>query len=313
MKQILVTGGAGFIGSHLCERLLMEDNFVICMDNLSTGSMTNIGHLIGSSNFVFVNLDVCDVFPFYPEVAEIYNLACPASPVQYQADPIQTIRTSVLGALNMLERANKSGAKILQASTSEVYGEPAVHPQTESYHGNVNPIGVRSCYDESKRLVESLFINFSKQRGVSTKIVRIFNTYGPRMQVNDGRAVSNFIVQALRGEQLVVYGDGKQTRSFCYVDDMVEGLIRMMQTTNDITGPVNLGNPQEVSIVNLARVILLMTRPTEAKIIYGLMPEDDPTHRMPDISLAKEYLRWYPVIDLDEGLKRTLAYFKTVV
>jgi UDP-glucuronate decarboxylase len=289
----------------------MEDNHVICMDNLSTGSMTNIGHLMGASNFVFVNQDVCDAVS-YP-VDEIYNLACPASPVHYQSDPIQTIRTSVLGALNMLESANKNGAKILQASTSEVYGEPAVHPQTESYHGNVNPIGVRSCYDESKRLVESLFINYNKQHGVATKIVRIFNTYGPRMQVNDGRAVSNFIVQALRGEHIIVYGDGKQTRSFCYVDDMVEGLICMMQTANDITGPVNLGNPQEVSIVNLARVILLMTRPTEAKIVYGLMPEDDPTHRMPDISLAKEYLRWYPAIDLDEGLKRTIAYFKTVV
>jgi UDP-glucuronate decarboxylase len=313
MKRILVTGGAGFIGSHLCERLLMENNYVFCMDNLSTGSMKNIGHLMGLSNFVFVDQDVCDVISYPEMVDEIYNLACPASPWRYQSNPIQTIRTSVLGALNMLERANKNGAKILQASTSEVYGEPAVHPQTESYHGDVNPIGIRSCYDESKRLVESLFINFRKQHGVVTKIVRIFNTYGPRMQVDDGRVVSNFIVQALKGEHITVYGEGKQTRSFCYVDDMVEGLIRMMQTADDIEGPVNLGNPHEVSIIDLARALLLMTRPTESKIVYELMPEDDPTHRMPDISLAKEYLSWAPKIGLDEGLKRTIAYFKTVV
>tara|TARA_R110002073_G_scaffold8207_7_gene45902 strand:- start:14174 stop:15109 length:936 start_codon:yes stop_codon:yes gene_type:complete len=311
VKKILVTGGAGFIGSHLCERLLKEGNEVICLDNYFTGSKKNILHLLENPFFELVRHDITE--PYYAEVDEIYNLACPASPIHYQHDPIKTINTSVVGATNMLGLAKRVNAKILQASTSEVYGDPTVHPQPENYWGNVNPIGLRSCYDEGKRCAESLFINYHKQKDVRIKIIRIFNTYGTRMNANDGRVISNFIVQALKGEDLTIYGDGKQTRSFQYVDDLVEAMIRMMDTSEDVIGPVNIGNPGEFSMLELAEKVLKMTNST-SKIIFKSLPEDDPLQRRPDISLAKKMLNgWEPTIEIDEGLEKVIAYFKSVL
>ncbi|MDR2496370.1 MAG: SDR family oxidoreductase [Tannerellaceae bacterium] len=306
MKQILVTGGAGFIGSHLCERLLNEGNVVICLDNYFTGRKHNVSHLLQDSNFELVRHDV--TFPYYVEVDEIYNLACPASPVHYQFDPVSTVKTSVIGAINMLGLAKRTKARILQASTSEVYGDPAVHPQEESYWGNVNPIGVRSCYDEGKRCAETLFTDYHRQNGVDVRIVRIFNTYGPRMRPDDGRVVSNFIVQALRGEDLTIYGDGTQTRSFQYVDDLVDGIIRMMRVESFI-GPVNLGNPGEFSMLELAEKIIACTG-SRSRISYQPLPSDDPRQRKPDISLAKARLNWAPKVSLDEGLLPTVEYFR---
>jgi len=311
MKKILVTGGAGFIGSHLCERLLNEGNEVICLDNYFTGSKRNILHLLENPFFELVRHDITE--PYYAEVDEIYNLACPASPIHYQHDPIKTIQTSVVGATNMLGLAKRIDAKILQASTSEVYGDPTIHPQPESYWGNVNPIGLRSCYDEGKRCAESLFVNYHKQKNVRIKIIRIFNTYGTRMNTNDGRVVSNFIVQALKGEDLTIYGDGKQTRSFQYVDDLVEGMIRMMNTSEDVTGPINIGNPDEFSMLELAEKVIQITG-SKSKIIFKPLPEDDPLQRRPDISLAKKTLsNWEPKIGIDEGLKKVIAYFESVL
>lgn len=308
MKRILVTGGAGFIGSHLCERLLREGNEVICLDNYFTGSKSNIVHLLKSPYFELIRHDV--THPYYVEVDEIYNLACPASPIHYQYNPIKTIKTSVMGSINMLGLAKRIKAKILQASTSEVYGDPEVHPQPEDYWGNVNPIGVRSCYDEGKRCAESLFLNYHRQNNVNIKVVRIFNTYGPRMHPNDGRVVSNFIVQALKNEPITIFGDGKQTRSFQYVDDLLEGMIRMMNTTDNFTGPVNLGNPHEFSMLELAKEVLSITG-SKSKIVFHPLPEDDPTQRQPDITLAKEELNgWEPVVQLKEGLEKTIAYFE---
>ncbi len=307
-KRILVTGGAGFIGSHLCEKLLEEENEVICLDNYFTGSKDNIRHLMDNKFFEAIRHDV--TMPYYIEADEIYNLACPASPVHYQFNAIKTIKTSVMGAINMLGLAKRVKAKILQASTSEVYGDPEVHPQDESYWGHVNPIGNRSCYDEGKRCAESLFINYHKQNQVRIKLVRIFNTYGPRMSVNDGRVISNFIVQALNNENITVYGDGNQTRSFQFVDDLVKGLMKSMETNDAFTGPVNLGNPGEYSILELAEKIIKMTR-SRSKIIYEPLPEDDPIKRKPDITIAKENLDdWQPVVPLDEGLEKTIYYFK---
>lgn len=311
MKKILVTGGAGFIGSHLCERLLNEGNEVICLDNYFTGSKRNILHLLDNPYFELVRHDI--TMPYYAEVDEIYNLACPASPVHYQHDPIKTINTSVVGATNMLGLARRVNAKILQASTSEVYGDPTIHPQPETYWGNVNPIGLRSCYDEGKRCAESLFVNYHKQNNVRIKIIRIFNTYGTRMNANDGRVVSNFIVQALKGEDLTIYGTGEQTRSFQYVDDLIEGMIRMMNTSDDITGPVNIGNPAEFSMLELAEKVLEITG-SQSKIIFKSLPEDDPMQRRPDISLAKKTLNnWEPKVSLEEGLKKVIAYFESVL
>lgn len=309
MKQILVTGGAGFIGSHLCERLLKEGNNVICMDNYFTGIKKNIVHLLDHPYFELVRHDV--TFPYYVEVDEIYNLACPASPIHYQFDPVSTIKTSVIGAINMLGLAKRTKARILQASTSEVYGDPIVHPQEESYWGNVNPIGLRSCYDEGKRCAETLFMDYHRQNKVDIKIIRIFNTYGPRMRPDDGRVVSNFIMQALKGEDITIYGDGKQTRSFQYVDDLVEGMIRMMASDNFI-GPVNLGNPREFTMIELAEMILKITG-SKSKLIFKPLPADDPKQRKPDISLAKERLNgWEPQIRLEEGLIETINYFKSL-
>jgi len=311
MKKILVTGGAGFIGSHLCERLLNEGNEVICLDNYFTGSKRNILHLLENPFFELVRHDITE--PYYAEVDEIYNLACPASPIHYQHDPIKTIKTSVVGATNMLGLAKRVDAKILQASTSEVYGDPTVHPQPESYWGNVNPIGPRSCYDEGKRCAESLFINYHKQKNVRIKIIRIFNTYGTRMNTNDGRVISNFIVQALKGEDLTIYGTGKQTRSFQYVDDLVEGMIRMMNTPEDFIGPINIGNPAEFSMLELAEKVLEITG-SKSKIIFKPLPEDDPLQRRPDISLAKKALNnWEPKIGIDKGLKKVVDYFESVL
>ncbi len=311
MKKILVTGGAGFIGSHLCERLLNDGNEVICLDNFFTGSKANIIHLIDNPYFELVRHDV--TMPFFIEVDEIYNLACPASPIHYQYNPIKTIKTSVMGAINMLGLAKRIKAKILQASTSEVYGDPSVHPQPETYWGNVNPIGSRSCYDEGKRCAESLFINYNKQNNVRTKIVRIFNTYGPKMHPNDGRVISNFIVQALQNSPISIYGDGTQTRSFQYVDDLVEGLIRMMNTDDSVVGPVNIGNPDEFTMLELAQKIQEMTK-SKSEIEYFPLPEDDPTQRKPDISLAKNVLNgWSPSVNLEEGLQKTIDYFKQVI
>ena len=311
MKKILVTGGAGFIGSHLCERLLHEGNEVICLDNYFTGSKKNILHLLENPFFELVRHDVTE--PYYAEIDEIYNLACPASPIHYQHDPIKTIKTSVVGATNMLGLAKRVNAKILQASTSEVYGDPKIHPQPESYWGNVNPIGLRSCYDEGKRCAESLFMNYHKQNDVRIKIIRIFNTYGTRMNTNDGRVISNFIIQALKGEDITIYGDGSQTRSFQYVDDLVEGMIRMMNTPENVIGPVNIGNPLEYSILELASEIIRLTN-SSSKIIFKPLPEDDPMQRKPDISLAKEILNdWKPVIGLEEGLTKVIAYFDKVL
>ena len=309
MKQILVTGGAGFIGSHLCERLLKDGNNVICMDNYFTGLKQNIVHLLDNPYFELVRHDV--TFPYYVEVDEIYNLACPASPIHYQFDPVSTTKTSVIGAINMLGLAKRTKARILQASTSEVYGDPIVHPQEESYWGNVNPIGLRSCYDEGKRCAETLFMDYHRQNKVDVKIIRIFNTYGPRMRPDDGRVVSNFIMQALQGEDITIYGDGKQTRSFQYVDDLVEGMIRMMASEN-FTGPVNLGNPREFTMLELAELVLKMTN-SKSKIIFTPLPSDDPKQRKPDITLAKEKLNgWEPKIRLEEGLIDTIKYFKSL-
>ena len=307
MKRILVTGGSGFIGSHLCERLLNERSEVICLDNFFTGSKENIIHLIGNPYFELVRHDV--VTPFYAEIDEIYNLACPASPVHYQYNGIKTIKTSVMGAINMLGLAKRTRSKILQASTSEVYGDPLVHPQPENYWGHVNPIGVRSCYDEGKRCAESLFMNYHQQNGVRIKIIRIFNTYGPKMHPNDGRVVSNFIVQALQNHDITIYGDGGQTRSFQYVDDLVEGMIRLMKTSDEFTGPVNVGNPSEFTIKQLAEIIIRLTG-SKSKLVYLPLPQDDPVQRQPNIDLAKEKLGWEPTLPLEEGLRKTIAYFK---
>ena len=312
MKKILVTGGAGFIGSHLCERLLNDGNEVICLDNYSSGSKDNIMHLLDNPYFELVRHDV--TMPFSIEVDEIYNLACPASPVQYQCNPISTIKTSVMGAINMLELAKSTNAKILQASTSEVYGDPEVHPQPETYWGNVNPIGARSCYDEGKRCAESLFVNYHKQNNVRIKIVRIFNTYGPNMLPNDGRVISNFIVQALQDKPITIYGDGSQTRSFQYVDDLVEGMIRMMNNTPDeVTGPVNIGNPCEFTMLDLAKKIIELTG-SKSRIEFRELPEDDPMQRKPDITMATDLLDgWQPKIQLVEGLGNTIDYFRRLV
>ena len=309
-KKILVTGGGGFLGSHLCERLLEQGNEVICLDNFFTGNKQNILDLTSNPRFELIRHDV--TIPLYIEVDEIYNLACPASPIHYQHDPVQTTKTCVHGAINMLGLAKRTGAKILQASTSEVYGDPEVHPQVESYWGRVNPIGIRSCYDEGKRCAETLFLDSHRQHSLRIKIARIFNTYGPKMHSNDGRVVSNFIVQALKGEPITIYGDGQQTRSFCYVDEMVDAFIRLMNTEDEFIGPVNLGNPGEFTIRELAEKTLSMTG-SESKLINKPLPSDDPTQRQPDISLAKERLGWKPLITLDEGLARTIDYFRTVV
>jgi UDP-glucuronate decarboxylase len=307
MKRILVTGGAGFIGSHLCERLLQEGNEILCLDNYFTGSKRNIAHLLENPYFELIRHDVTS--PYFVEVDEIYNLACPASPIHYQYNPIKTIKTSVMGAINMLGLAKRVKSKILQASTSEVYGDPTVHPQPESYWGNVNPIGIRSCYDEGKRCAETLFIDYHQQNQVRIKIIRIFNTYGPNMHPNDGRVVSNFIVQALQNQKITIYGDGSQSRSFQYVDDLLEGMIRMMQTGDQITGPVNIGNPVEFTILDLAKKIISMTA-SKSEISFLPLPQDDPIQRLPDISLAKEILDgWSPAVELETGLELTIKYF----
>lgn len=306
MKRILVTGGAGFLGSHLCDRLIEAGNDVICLDNLFTGSKDNIRHLLSNPYFEFIRHDVTE--PIYLEVDQIFNLACPASPVHYQYNPIKTAKTSVLGAMNMLGLAKRVKARILQASTSEVYGNPEVHPQPEEYWGKVNPIGIRSCYDEGKRLAETLFFDYHRQNRVDIRVIRIFNTYGPRMNLSDGRVVSNFIVQALKGEDITVYGDGTQTRSFCYVDDLIDGMIRMMET-EDFTGPVNLGNPGEFTMLELAEKVIALTG-SSSKIVHKPLPSDDPLQRRPVIDLAKEKLGWEPTIHLEEGLKKTIAYFR---
>ncbi len=309
-KRVLVTGGAGFLGSHLCERLLHEGSDVLCVDNYFTGRKDNIAHLLPDPHFEAMRHDV--TFPLYVEVDEIYNLACPASPVHYQFDPVQTTKTSVIGAINMLGLAKRVGAKILQASTSEVYGDPTVHPQTEDYRGNVNPLGPRACYDEGKRCAETLFFDYFRQNRVKIKVVRIFNTYGPRMHPNDGRVVSNFIVQALRGEDITLYGDGSQTRAFCYVEDLVDGLVRMMATDNDVTGPMNIGNPHEIPVRELAERIIGMTG-AGSRIIMRPLPEDDPTQRCPDITFARARLGWEPRVKLEDGLDRTIAYFRQLL
>jgi len=309
-KKILVTGGGGFLGSHLCERLLAEGAEVLCLDNFFTGDKRNIRHLLSNPDFELIRHDV--TFPIYLEVDEIYNLACPASPVHYQFDPVQTTKTSVHGAINMLGLAKRLRARILQASTSEVYGDPEVHPQPEEYWGRVNPIGPRSCYDEGKRCAETLFFDYRRQHGLAVKVVRIFNTYGPRMHPNDGRVVSNFIMQALLGEDITIYGDGTQTRSFCYVDDLIEGLVRMMATPDDVTGPINLGNPQEVTIRELAELVLELTGST-SKIVYKPRPQDDPVRRRPVIDKARQVLGWEPCVSLREGLQHTIAYFRKLL
>ena len=310
MKRILVTGGAGFIGSHLCERLVNEGHDVICLDNFYTGSKENVWHLLGRPNFEIVRHDVCQ--PYWAEVDEIYNLACPASPIHYQHDPIQTTKTSIFGAYYMLGLARRTKCKILQASTSEVYGDPDVHPQPETYWGNVNPIGIRSCYDEGKRCAETMFFDYHRQHGVRIKVIRIFNTYGPRMAQHDGRVVSNFIMQALRGEDITIYGDGKQTRSFQYVTDLVEGMVRMMESDDDFTGPVNIGNPGEFTMLELAEKVIEFTG-SKSKIVFEPLPQDDPKMRRPNITLAKEKLDWEPKVKLDEGLKKTIEYFRTTI
>ncbi|MBO5764691.1 MAG: SDR family oxidoreductase [Lentisphaeria bacterium] len=306
MSRILVTGGGGFLGSWLCEKLLERGNEVICVDNFYTGSKRNIYHLLSDPRFELIRHDV--TFPLYVEVDEIYNLACPASPIHYQKNPAQTVKTCVHGAINMLGLAKRTGAKILQSSTSEVYGDPDVHPQVEEYWGNVNPIGIRSCYDEGKRCAETLFNCYRMETGMPVKIVRIFNTYGPRMHPNDGRVVSNFILQALRGEDITIYGDGSQTRSFCYRDDLVEGMIRMMATPNEVTGPINIGNPGEFTIRELADMVIRLTN-SKSRLIEMPLPADDPKQRRPDITKAKKILNWEPVTPLEEGLKKTIEYF----
>ncbi len=309
-KKILITGGAGFLGSHLCERLLNDGNEVICLDNFFTGNKENIAHLIGNPYFELVRHDV--TMPFFIEVDQIYNLACPASPIHYQYNPIKTIKTSVMGAINMLGLAKRIKATVLQASTSEVYGDPSIHPQVEEYWGNVNPIGERSCYDEGKRCAESLFVNYHKQNNVDIKIIRIFNTYGPRMHPNDGRVVSNFIVQALKNEDITIYGDGMQTRSFCYVDDLLDGMIRLMNSPKEITGPINIGNPEEFTMLQLAEAIIRLTNST-SKIIFMPLPSDDPMQRKPDITKAQNLLGWNPSVQLEIGLQRTINYFKEII
>jgi UDP-glucuronate decarboxylase len=310
-KRILVSGGAGFIGSHLCARLVADGHDVLCVDNYFTGRKENVAELLGSPRFEALRHDVS--FPLYVEVDEIYNLACPASPIHYQYDPVQTTKTSVLGSINMLGLAKRTRAKILQASTSEVYGDPTVHPQPESYRGNVNPLGPRACYDEGKRCAETLFLDYHRQHRTRIKVVRIFNTYGPRMHPDDGRVVSNFIVQALRGDDLTLYGDGGQTRAFCYVSDLVEGLVRMMGTSDAVTGPVNLGNPHEITVRELAERVLRLTG-SRSRIVYRPLPQDDPTQRCPDITLAGQLLDgWKPEVELDEGLGRAVAYFRKLL
>ena len=306
-KRVLVTGGEGFIGSHLCERLLEAGADVLCVDNLYTGTRDNVSHLLTNPHFELQRHDV--TFPLYVEIDEIYNLACPASPIHYQRDPVQTTKTSVHGAINMLGLAKRTKAKILQASTSEVYGDPNVHPQDEGYWGHVNPIGHRACYDEGKRCAETLFFDYRRQHRMPVKVARIFNTYGPRMHPNDGRVVSNFIIQALRNEPITIYGDGKQTRSFCYVDDLVDGLITLMDTEDSFTGPVNLGNPNECPIIELAQKIIALTG-SKSKIVYRDLPKDDPIRRCPDISMAKRALNWFPKVELEDGLEQTIAWFK---
>lgn len=311
MKRILVTGGAGFIGTHICSRLVKEGNDVICLDNFYTGSKESVLHLIGNPHFELVRHDVIN--PYHAEVDEIYNLACPASPIHYQYNPIKTAKTNVMGAINMLGLAKRTNAKILHASTSEVYGDPAVHPQPESYWGHVNPIGVRSCYDEGKRCAETLFMDYHRQNHVRIKIIRIFNTYGPYMSPNDGRVVSNFIVQALKGENLTIYGDGTQTRSFQYVDDLVEGMMRMMHSDDSFTGPVNLGNPGEFTMLELAEKVIELTG-SKSEIVFKPLPVDDPRHRQPDITLAKKMLDgWEPVVKLEDGLRKTIDYFAGII
>jgi len=310
MKKILVTGGAGFLGSHLCEKLLNEGNEVVCLDNYFTGQKSNVVHLLKNPYFELIRHDVTT--PFFIEVDEIFNLACPASPIHYQYNPIKTVKTSVMGAVNMLGLAKRIKAKVLQASTSEVYGDPQIHPQTESYWGHVNPIGERACYDEGKRAAETLFVNYHKQNNVRIKIIRIFNTYGPRMHPNDGRVVSNFIVQALQGKDITVYGDGSQTRSFCYYSDLLDGMVKLMNTGDDFTGPVNVGNPNEFTILELAEKVIKLTG-SRSKIIRKPLPSDDPMQRKPDISLAKSKLGWEPKVQLDEGLTHTIEFFRSIV
>ncbi len=309
-KRVLVTGGAGFLGSHLCERLLDEKCDVLCVDNFYTGSKRNIAHLLGNTYFELIRHDI--TFPLYLEVDEIYNLACPASPIYYQEDPVQTTKVNVHGSINMLGLAKRIKAKILQASTTEVYGDPTVHPQPETYYGNVNCIGPRSCYDEGKRCAETLFFDYYRQHNLKIKVARIFNTYGPRMHLNDGRVVSNFIVQALKGKSLTIYGNGHQTRSFCYVDDLIEGLIRLMNTDDDVTGPINLGKPGEFTILELAEKVMDLTN-SKSEIIFKPMPIDDPMQRNPDITLARKFLEWEPEVALEEGLKKTIGYFEELL
>ena len=306
-KKVLVTGGAGFLGSHLCEKLLERGDEVLCVDNLFTGTKQNIRHLLSNPRFEFMRHDV--TFPLYVEVDEIYNLACPASPVHYQFDPVQTTKTSVMGAINMLGLAKRVKAKILQASTSEVYGDPEIHPQTESYKGSVNPIGIRACYDEGKRCAETLFFDYQRQHNLNIKVMRIFNTYGPRMHPNDGRVVSNFIIQALKGEDITIYGEGRQTRSFCYVDDLINGMIKLMDSRDGFYGPVNIGNPNEFSMIELANAVLELTQ-SQSKLVFLPLPQDDPKQRQPNISLAQSELKWNPSIELKEGLTKTIAYFR---
>ena len=309
-KRVLVTGGAGFLGSHLCERLVDAGSHVICVDNFFTGAHKNVQHLLGRPNFELIRHDVC--FPFYVEVDEIYNLACPASPIHYQRDPVQTTKTSVMGAINMLGLAKRTKAKVFQASTSEVYGDPAVHPQPEGYWGNVNTIGPRSCYDEGKRCAETLFFDYRRQHDLQIKVARIFNTYGPRMHPNDGRVVSSFIMQALTGEDITVFGSGEQTRSFCYVDDLIEGFVRLMASPDDVTGPVNLGNPGEFTMVQLAQEVLELTG-SRSRLVHRPLPQDDPKQRRPDIGMAQERLGWGPTVPLREGLQRTIGYFEDLI
>jgi UDP-glucuronate decarboxylase len=308
--KILVTGGAGFIGSHLCETLVKQGHHVLCVDNYFTGSKDNISHLLDYKNFEVVRQDVC--FPLYVEVDQIYNLACPASPKYYQQDPIQTMKTSVLGAYNLLGLSKRTGAKILQASTSEVYGDPLQHPQTETYWGNVNPVGVRSCYDEGKRAAETLFMDYHRQHSVRVKIMRIFNTYGPRMAEGDGRVVSNFVVQALRGEDITIYGSGNQTRSFCYIDDLLDGMLALMTTDDTVTGPVNVGNPYEITMLDLAKKVIKFTN-SNSRIVHKPLPQDDPEQRKPDITLVRELLKWEPYVNLDTGLIKTIQYFRSIL
>jgi UDP-glucuronate decarboxylase len=309
-RKILVTGGAGFIGSHLCERLIKSGQDVLCVDNYFTGTKKNVSHLVPHPLFELMRHDV--TFPLYVEVERIFNLACPASPIHYQFDPVQTTKTSVHGAINMLGLAKRVKARILQASTSEVYGDPEIHPQPEEYWGRVNPVGIRSCYDEGKRCAETLFFDYHRQHRVEIKVIRIFNTYGPRMHPNDGRVVSNFIVQALRGEDITIYGDGRQTRSFCYVDDLVEGMLRMMDTASDFTGPINVGNPGEFTMLELAEKVIQLVG-GKSKLAFKPLPQDDPKQRKPDISLAKSKLDWTPKVQLEDGLKETIAYFRKVL